>query len=242
VSELRTRADELVESLGSLADKRGGGVQRLTGLPAMVLQLRRIAPAATQSVWVMQPDYAYDPEEPGLPLARAARLRGVHPLLITRATTVQTHPLLPSIYPTALLGPAFLRALVIDRRQVMVGGPDDASGQRITWYTTRPDAVTAVVDLWEATASQCTTILPSGQEPPLDDRQLDVARLVCLGQEDDAIARTLGVTVEVVEAEVETVLTELGVRTRAEAVLTMRGRAAPAPGGAHPPEASGKLR
>jgi DNA-binding CsgD family transcriptional regulator len=172
----------------------------------------------------MQPDYGYDPEEPGIPLARAARLRGVHPLLITRPTSVHKHPLLSSFYPTTLLGPAFLRALVIDGRQVMVGGPEDASGQRVTWYTTLPQVVEAVIDFWEATESLCTPILSGGQEAPLTERQLEVARLLCLREEDDAIARALGVPLETVEHEVRSVLAELGARNRTEAILTMRGR------------------
>lgn len=224
MSELRVRAAELVADLSATARQRGGAVQQLVGLPAMVLQMRRIAPAATQSVWVMQPDYAYDPEEPGIPLARAARLRGVHPLLITRPATVRTHPLLRSIYPTTLLGPAFLRAMVIDGRQVMVGGPDDATGRRTTWYTTIPEVVAGVIDLWDATASLCTPILPVGHEPPLTERQLEVARLVCLGEEDDAIALALRVPPEVVAAELQVVLDELGARNRTEAVLRMCGR------------------
>ncbi len=224
MSRLRTRAVELVDRLAATAQDRRGSVQQIIGLPAMVLQLRRIAPAATRSVWVMQPDYSYDPEEPGLPLARAARERGVNPQLITRPTTVDTHPLLCSIYPSTLLGPAFLRALVIDGRQVMVGGPDDADGQRTTWYTTVPDVVEEVIEFWLATQALCTPILPLGDQPPLSERQLEVARLMCLGEEDDAIARTLRLPLETVEDEVQAVLDELGARNRTEAALNMRGR------------------
>lgn len=224
MSDLRTRAVGLVELLAATAQERSGSVQRIVGLPAMVLQLRRIAPAATRSVWVMQPDYSYDPKEPGLPLARAVRERGVHPQLITSPSSVRTHPLLRSIYPSTLLGPTFLRALVIDGRQVMVGGPDDASGQRTTWYTTIPAVVEAVIDFWRATEALCTPILPLGQQPPLSERQLEVARLVCLGEDDESIARTLSVPLETVEDELQAVLDELGARDRTEAVLDMRGR------------------
>jgi DNA-binding CsgD family transcriptional regulator len=224
IAALRTQAADLLDKLVITARERAGAVQRLVGLDAVVLQLRRIAPAATRSVWVMQPEYAYDPEEPGVALGRHARLRGVEPRLITRPTTVRTHPLLRSIYPTTLLGPAFLRAMVIDGRQAMVGGPDDAWGQRTSYYTTIPHVVDAVSDLWHATEPLCRPILGPGEQPPLTERQLQVARRICLGEDDEAIALALQVPRETVEREVVAVLVELGVRNRTEAVLNMRGR------------------
>jgi DNA-binding CsgD family transcriptional regulator len=224
ITALRTRVTHLLDDLATAARERGSAVQHLVGLDAVVLQMRRIAPAATRSVWVMQPEYAYDPEEPGVVLARGARLRGVEPQLITRPITVRTHPLLPSIYPSARLGPTFLRAMVIDGRQAMVGGPDDAAGQRTSWYTTIPHLVQSVTDLWRATEPLCRPILPPGEEPPLTERQLEVARRICVGEDDDAIAEALRVPVETVEREVRNVLDELGARSRTEAVLIMRGR------------------
>jgi DNA-binding CsgD family transcriptional regulator len=223
VARLRARSTVLLERLATGGD-RSGTVQRLVGLPALVVQLRRIAPAATSSAWVMQPQYAYDPEEPGVALTRAARMRGIETVLMTRPNTTRTHPLLSSIYPSTVLGPVFLRALIIDGRQAIIGGPDDLSGQRTSWYTTVPDIVDAVVDLWNATLPLCEPILPEGQQPPLTDRQLDVARLLCVGHEDAEIAELLRLAVHTVELEVKALLAELGARTRTEAVLNMRGR------------------
>jgi DNA-binding CsgD family transcriptional regulator len=173
---------------------------------------------------VFQPDYGYDPEDVGVPLTRKARARGVETELITRPATVATHPLLSSLFPTALLGPCFLRALVIDSRQAIVGGVDDAEGKRISWITDLPELVEAVNDLWHATGPLCTPVLAEGEAPPLNERQLEVARLICLGEKDDAIARMLSVSVRTVEREVATVLSVLDARSRAEAVLAMRGR------------------
>ncbi len=224
VARLRARSARLMERLATTGGNRSGGVQHLVGLAAMVVQLKRIAPAATASAWVMQPHYAYDPEDPGVALTRAARLRGIETRLITRPATVSTHPLLSSIFPGTLLGPVFLRALVIDGRQAIVGGPDDVSGQRTSWYTTLPDIVDAVTELWHATLPLCEPILPEGQVAPLTDRQLDVARLLCVGHEDPEIAELLGLPLLTVELEVTQLFEVLGAGTRTEAVLTMRGR------------------
>ncbi len=47
---------------------------------------------------------------------------------------------------------------------------------------------------------------------------------MCVGEEDEAIARTLKSSLQTVEREVAAVLRHLGSRNRAEAALMMRGR------------------
>ncbi len=224
VRALRARSEEVVRTLASAAADRPASVQPLIGVQALVLQLKRIAPAATRYSWVLQPHYSYDPEEPGIPLTRAARLRGVETELVTLPSTVDTHPLLSSIFPTTLLGPVFLRGLVIDCRHAIVGGPGDATGRRVAWYTTSAQVVDSIVDLWRATVPLCEPILAPGQEPPLTERQLEVARLLCVGEKDQAIARALGLSPRTIEREVHAVLSALGAGSRTEAVLLMRGR------------------
>jgi DNA-binding CsgD family transcriptional regulator len=172
----------------------------------------------------MQPHYSYDPEDPGVALTRAARARGVETELITLPATVHTHPLLSSIFPTTLLGPVFLRSLVIDSRHAIIGGPDDAQGRRVAWYTTVPEVIQSVNDLWEATLPLCRPILGPGEQPPLTERQLEVARLMCVGEKDKSIARLLDLSPRTVEREAHTVLSVLGAGSRTEAVLLMRGR------------------
>jgi DNA-binding CsgD family transcriptional regulator len=224
VTALRTRTTEVLECLATVAAERPQAVQPLLGVEALVLQLRRIAPAASHSSWVLQPRYSYDPEDPGVALTRAARARGVETELITLPTTVETHPLLSSIFPSTLLGPVFLRGLVVDGRHAIVGGPADAVGRRVGWYTTMPAVVDSVVDLWKATVPLCRPILEPGEQPPLTERQLEVARLMCVGVKDHVIARTLRLSARTVEREVARILAFLEAGSRTEAVLLMRGR------------------
>src|SRR4051812_14546685 len=87
VSALRARSAEVLEGLSRVAIERPGAPQPLVGLAALVRQLKRIAPAATRTSWVLQPHYAYDPEEPGVALTRSARARGVETELITLPVT-----------------------------------------------------------------------------------------------------------------------------------------------------------
>jgi DNA-binding CsgD family transcriptional regulator len=224
VTTLRKQSDEVVQSLAAVAAERPDAVRPLLGVQALVLQLRRIAPAATRSSWVLQPQYTYDPEEPGVALTRSARARGVETELITLPSTVQTHPLLSSIFPSTLLGPVFLRGLVVDGRHAIVGGPADAEGKRVAWYTTAPEVLDSVIDLWKATVPLCRPILGPGEKPPLTERQLEVARLLCVGEKDQAIARALRMSPRTVEREVHAILAALGAGSRTEAVLMMRGR------------------
>ena len=224
VAALRRRSAEVLECLAAVAAERPGAAIPLVGLHALVLQLKRIAPAATTTSWVMQPHYAYDPEDPGVALTRSARARGVDTELITLPATTHTHPLLSSIFPSTMLGPVFLRALVVDSRQAIVGGVDDAQGRRVAWYTTVPEVVDSVVDVWRATLPLCRPILPPGEVPPLTGRQLEVAEQVCVGERDKAIAHTLNLSLRTVEREVHRILEVLGAGSRTEAVLQMRGR------------------
>lgn len=225
VRRLHAQTQELVEHVAAAhrADE-SGRVRRLVGLRELIGQLRVLEPSASRSSLVMQPSYAYDPEDPGVELSRTARDRGVPTRLITRPSTVRTHPLLSSIFPTTLLGPCFLRAMVVDDRAAIVGGPDDLEGNRTAWFTTLPSVVDTVRHLWEATVPLCRPILAPGEKPPLTERQLDVARLLCVGEKDKAIARLLKLSPRTVEREVSTILTQLGAGSRTEAVLTMRGR------------------
>ena len=224
VSALRNRSVEVLEHLAAIAGERPNTVQPLLGVQALVHQLKRIAPAATRSSWVLQPEYSYDPEDPGVALTRTARARGVETELITLPATLDTHPLLSSIFPGTMLGPVFLRGLVVDRRHAIVGGPPDASGRRVAWYSTIPSVVDALTDVWQATLPLCRPILAPGENPPLSDRQVEVARMVCVGMKDHMIARSLGVSPRTVERDVARILEVLGAGSRTRAVLMMRGR------------------
>jgi DNA-binding CsgD family transcriptional regulator len=225
VRRLRTRSEKVVAMVAALAaEHQGSRIRRLVGLPALVTELRRLEPKAQRFALVMQPQYAYYPEEPGVLLTQHARDRGVETRLLTRPSTVLTHPLLPSIFPDAMLGPVFLRAMVVDGEEVLLGGPDDAWGRRTSWSTSIPAVVQAVMHLWEATLPLSEPILPPGTPPPLTPRQLEVARLLCVGEKDRAIARLLDLSPRTVEREVSALLRELGAGSRTEAVLLMCGR------------------
>jgi hypothetical protein len=173
VLTLRRQSADLLELLAGLAAEENHRLRRLVGFADLVAELRRIATSARRSSQVMQPQYAYDPEEPGIEISRRARERGVETQLVTRPSTVATHPLLSSIYPRTLLGPCFLRLLVVDERVALIGGVDDAEGNRVSWATDLPKVVDAVADLWRATVPLCVPILPEGEPPPLNERQLE---------------------------------------------------------------------
>ncbi|GAB3656142.1 hypothetical protein GCM10027596_09990 [Nocardioides korecus] len=224
VRRLRAQSDDIVDAVVRAAREGHDRVRRVVGLRELVGVLRQLEPSAALGTRVIQPAYAYDPEDPGVRLTREARQRGVITRIITRPATVRTHPLLSSIFPETLLGPCFLRSMVVDGRTALVGGPDDLEGNRTSFLTTLPEVVEGLDDLWAATVPLCRPILEPGRRPPLTERQLDVARLLCVGEKDKAIARLLQLSARTVEREVSAILVALGVGSRTEAVLAMRGR------------------
>ena len=227
VEVLRTLADDLRDRLRAEVRQGVGaanGLRHLVGWRELVAQLAKMEPSARRTVYVLQPRYFYDPEDPGVELTRAALERGVVTRLITRPASLQMHPLLPSIFPATRLGPVFLRAMVVDEQRAVIEGEDTVDGDRTAWFTTRPDLVDAVLDIWHHTLPLTTPILPPGTPPPLSQRQLDVARLIAVGEKDAAIARRLDMSARTVERDVHAILQELGARSRTEAVLLMRGR------------------
>ncbi|MCW2819059.1 MAG: hypothetical protein JWR42_1846 [Marmoricola sp.] len=224
VHRIRSQSDDIVDVVSRAAREGHDRVRRVVGLQELVKVLRQLEPATSRSSRVIQPAYAYDPEDPGVRLTQDARHRGVVTRIITRPATVRTHPLLSSIFPETLLGPCFLRSMVVDGRTALVGGPDDVEGNRTSFLTTLPEVVEGLGDLWSATVPLCRPILEPGQRPPLTERQLEVARLLCVGEKDKAIARLLRLSPRTVEREVSAILAGLAVGSRTEAVLAMRGR------------------
>ena len=88
--------------------------------------------------------------------SRVVLWRGVDVGLLTRPATPRTHPLLASIYPRTLLGPVFVRSMLIDDHTALVGGPDDAFGNRVVWRTHDQGAVRELQGIWDDTAPLST--------------------------------------------------------------------------------------
>jgi DNA-binding CsgD family transcriptional regulator len=226
VVELRRLSSALRERL-SRAEASGEadpGLRHLVGIREMVRELARMEPSAQRSLWVLQPHYFYDPEDPGVELTHSTQARGVTTLLVTRPATLDVHPLLPSIFPTTRVAPVFIGAMIVDEEQAMIAGEDSLHGDRTAWLTDRPDLLGDVLELWHRTLALSTPVLEPGTQPPLSRRQLRVAQLLAVGEKDQAIARRLDMSARTVEREVAAILAELGARSRTEAVLLMRGR------------------
>ncbi len=226
--DVRRLRDASVALRTTLSDyQRDGapaGVQHLVGIQRMIERLRAMAPRAQRSVWILQPSYFWDPEDPGVELNYSMQARGVTSLLVTRPATLHVHPLLPSIFPTTRIAPVFLGALVMDEEHTMIAGEDSPLGERTVWVTSRDDLVADVLEIWNLTLALSLPILPPGTQPPLSRRQLRVAELLAVGEKDQVIARRLDLSVRSVERDVHAILQELGARNRTEAVLLMRGR------------------
>lgn len=110
VQRLREQSHEVRRLVLELAEKGPGGtdeVRPVVGPGSLIEELRYLEPLAVKNMRVLQPVYAYDPEDPGVQLVRRAEARGVKQRLITSAQSVRTQPLLTSIFPTTRIGPVF---------------------------------------------------------------------------------------------------------------------------------------
>jgi DNA-binding NarL/FixJ family response regulator len=98
------------------------------------------------------------------------------------------------------------------------------TGEPTAWIATAGPLLSDAVGLWDATWEESTPALPEGTRPPLGERQLAVARGVCLGRTDAGIARQLGISQRTVARDVAAVLEVTRARSRGEAILNMLGR------------------
>ncbi|QWZ09799.1 helix-turn-helix transcriptional regulator [Nocardioides panacis] len=225
VRELRALADSVRAALGEPSRRTSRDLQHWRGLDANLDALDGIERTTTRSVWNMQPRIQFDPEDPAPGAGGSSEARGVETVLITRPATLDVNPLLPSIHPDARVGPVFLRGVVLDEERVVIEGLDTADGEPTAWLTDRPHLVVLMLELWHRTLALSAPVLAPGQQPLLSPRRLRVARLLAMGEKDQAIARQLEMSGRTVEREVRAVLEALGARSRTEAVLAMSGRA-----------------
>jgi len=194
-----------------------GQTEVMETLSALELKTRR-------SVWNLNPWPSFDPEDLSYDLDARSRSRGVEIQMITPARTLRFNPLITSLSPGLLLGPVLFKCIVIDRQVAVIAGPDTVEGDTTAWLANGGEFLTLAVDLWRATRSEARPALAPGATPPLNARQLDVARGVCLGRTDAAISRQLGISQRTVARDVSAILEMTGARSRAEAILSMLGR------------------
>jgi DNA-binding CsgD family transcriptional regulator len=244
VRELRTSAEMVRDDLAEASAVGVEGLRRLVGESQIVEELAVLQPRARRSVWDMRPRTSFDPADPRFALDEASQAGGLDTVLVTRPHTLTVNPLLPSIYPTARIGPVYLQAIVLDQSVVVVEGPDTVDGHPTAWATDRRDFVVPVLEVWRRTVSMSRPLLGAGEVPALTPRQVQVACMLALGEKDQTIARRLSLSGRTVERDVRVVLEVLGARGRTEAVLLMRGRGLAGPPSApsartDPPSAHG---
>ncbi|MGL5824143.1 MAG: response regulator transcription factor [Nocardioides sp.] len=177
-----------------------------------------------RSIWNMQPSLYYDPEDHSRELDRKSRQRGVDLQMRVPKRVITQHPLLPSLSPGLRLAPVQFRLLIADARIFVADGPRTTAGDATAWISDDPALVRRAVDFWEIVETCSEPAPPVGGGTLLTERQLDIAEAMCLGLKDSVIARRCDVSLRTLEREVATILNQLGVRSRAEGILTMLGR------------------
>ncbi|EAP98186.1 putative regulatory protein [Janibacter sp. HTCC2649] len=177
-----------------------------------------------QTVRNLVPTLTFDPEDAAYELGERSMSRGVTLRLIVSPRTLRFHPLLTSFTPTALIGPVLFRTIIVDEHIAVIAGPDTVDGATTAWLATSGEFLESAVGLWHATVAESRPALPDGAEPPLNSRQLSVARALCLGRTDAAIARQLGISERSVARDVAAICDVTEAHSRSEAILNMLGR------------------
>lgn len=181
-----------------------------------------------RSVWTLS-QYAGDPRSLVDEADRRSVQRGLD-LRLIMDTSVGARPI--AAPETAhrekiRLAPVQLQMILLDGERVVVDGPTvdggaPGSGSRSGWLVWEPATVAAAVALWEETARASVSLPATALF--LSDRQRTVARGLLDGLTDAAIARTAGVSVRTVAAEVRLLMDAVGARSRFQtAALLLRG-------------------
>lgn len=189
--------------------------------------MRRLAALEARTrhtVWNTVPTLTFDPEDAAYALADRSRARGVKLTMVVPPRTVRFHPLLTSFAPQVLLGPAVLRSIIVDGELAVIAGPETVDGATTAWLASDGEFLKSALMLWHTIVAESWPALAEGVEPPLNPRQCEVARAVCLGKTDAAIARQLRISERTLARDVAAIMEVTGGGSRAEAVLNMLGR------------------
>lgn len=229
IAALRDLARRLDDEVSQEVLDGGGTTTRLRllgeGIEAILAGIETLEPLAKRSVWNLQPQFYFDPEDPGLELNDRSRARGLELGLVTTQESVRRNPLLSSVIPQARVGPVFTQAILVDESLAVLAGPRTEAGAATAWTTTDRELVRLVGEVWTQTLALSRPV--GSGEPRLNRRQVEVACLIACGETDRSVSRRLDISLRTVERDVRTILDLLGARSRTEAVLTMRGRVFP---------------
>lgn len=179
-----------------------------------------------QSAWSLHPRPTFDPEDVSYELEGRSRARGVDLQTIAPSRALRLNPLLTSLTPGVRIGPVLFKCIIVDRQAAVMAGPDTVEGDTTALLASGGDFLRLARELWDASLAESRPALEPGAARPLNLRQLDVARGVCLGKTDAAIARQLGISERTVARDVAAILDVTSARSRGEAILNMLGRGA----------------
>lgn len=219
--ELQAKLNELAPT----ARAHPEGIRLLgVGQARLMAALAHLERRTQREVLNMQPRLTFDPEDLAWDLHDRSAARGVTLTLIVPPRTLTFHPLLTSLGPEVLFGPVTMQGILIDQSVAVLPGLTTADGDPLAWLATGGEFLDDARNLINTTIAESVPARAPGVERPLNRRQFEVARMVCLGRTDAAIARQLGISERTVARDIVVVLTVTGAKSRGEAILNMLGR------------------
>jgi DNA-binding CsgD family transcriptional regulator len=198
------------------------------GMPEIVAGMRRLEPHAKRSVWNMQPAPRFDSLLRTRALDTRSQQRGLDQIMMISPRGLSENQLATVHYQGLRIGPVGTSAILIDEQLAILPGHQSAEDLPTAWLVTRPDLLTAVRTLWSDTLALARPALSEAEQPPLTNRQYEVACQMASGVKDSAIARSLGLSERTLANDIKAIMRALGARSRFEAgILLMRSDASP---------------
>jgi DNA-binding CsgD family transcriptional regulator len=222
--QLLGRSEQLRRALGDLSIRQPATCWSYAhGLAHLARRLERDAAECRSSVWHLSPGPLLEAAAAVVPAELRAASSAVDVRCAMPASALTQKPWLKLClgrYSGVLLAPVLQRILLLDRSVVVFPGPLLPRGTETFMATSHPDALELTELLWRET-ERVGSSLRSRRPDRMEERRMSVLTELCRGSTDGQIARQLGVSVRLVEMDIQHLKSLCGAGNRTQLVARL---------------------
>jgi len=222
--QLQGSAERLRRNLEDLSVRRAASCWSYADGPAQLAgRLLRDAAACRRSLWHLSPEPLLESDAAVVPVELRTTRSIVDVRCAMPAKAVTGRPWLNLClgrYSRVLIAPVLERVLLLDRSVVVFPGSLLPCGTQAFRATSDPETLALTEILWRDT-ERVGEAMHVHQPDRRDDRRMAVLTSLCRGSTDGQIARQLGVSVRLVEMDVQHLKSLCGARSRTHLVARM---------------------
>ncbi len=218
--------DRLAQTVAALShgDEPPPGVRVFAAGPSTIgAGFRKLEARTRRSFWNAQRRPRFNSRAVSWDLDERSRARGIEMCFVVSRVALDEHPLLTSLYPYVRVGPVPGPLLVVDDCVALFAGPPAMSGANTILMATHGEVLASAFALRDAIDAASVPAIGAGEDPPVAEREVLVARYLCLGMTDVAIGHKLGISPRTVERAMAHLATYLGATCRADLVARVTG-------------------